>query len=296
MENELLSASVRLSGKEVPGLAVRVLGTALMPWGASAGAAEAVEFGELAGWRRLSRLARELDAFDASMWRAPDIVAEHEDHALCEANGGSALFFGAALADWLGAWAGQSGRVVVALRNVAHAADLHAIPYWLARRGYAGCVATGLGVAAGAGQRDGSGIVFSVASAEGDGWQYRAAHDPMAVPGAACSLLSALKHGAPPRTAFDALLQTGGHSQADVRDFAWLEGNDAVVVAAPARSLSGFIGDACAYAIDSQHLSALKARAMAEGWPIPRDEWERLMRFADRSLIRTSERSREGAG
>ncbi|MBN3849311.1 hypothetical protein G3N58_21145 [Paraburkholderia sp. Ac-20342] len=295
MENELLSAPVRLSGKEVPGLAARVLGTALMPWGASGGAAEAIEFGEFTSGGRLSALAGQLYSFDAAMWRAPEIVAEYDDCAVGDARGGSALFFGAALADWLCAWSSQRGRVAVALRNVAHPGDLHAVPYWLARHGYAGVVVAGLP----AGETAGGVLhatVFSAASAEGTGWRYAASHEPGAVPAAARSFLAALQHGTPSQATFRALLQGDDVLLADEPDVTWLGEADAVIVASPPQPLAVLAGDACAYTIDSTRFDALKARVRADGWTIPRAEWEQLMRFADRSLIRTSERSREGAG
>jgi hypothetical protein len=48
--------------------------------------------------------------------------------------------------------------------------------------------------------------------------------------------------------------------------------------------------------ITSDELLARKQFTLAHGWPMPRQRWERMMAFADRSLIKTSERSREGAG
>jgi hypothetical protein len=294
LENDRLMDPVHLSSKEVPGLAARVLGTALMPWGASASASEAIEFGELVGWQRLDALAAQLDDFSTSMWRAPEIVAEHDDHALCDAHDGSALFFGAALADWLGAWSAQRGPVAVALRNVVHVADLHVIPYWLARQGYAGFVATGR--ADGEGRGEGSGVVFSAASAGRVGWKYWAMQDSMARTDAAQTLMRELERSMPSRAALKAFLLNGRASCDEDRGFTWLDQNHAVVVAQPVQTLAGLVDDAGMYTLDATRLSALKAQAMAEGWPIPRDQWEQLMRFADRSLIRSSDRSREGAG
>jgi hypothetical protein len=59
---------VRLSGKEVLGLAARVLTAAFPPSGATGGAAEAVEFLELSGANGLALLDTEKEALTAAAW------------------------------------------------------------------------------------------------------------------------------------------------------------------------------------------------------------------------------------
>jgi hypothetical protein len=302
LANELQAAQVRLSSKEVPGLGVRVLGTALMPWGASAGAAEAIEFGELSGAGRYRALAAQLEDFDTSMWRAPAFIVERETYALCDAHGGSALFFGAALADWLDAWLEQTETVAVGLRNVRHIHDLHVLPYWLARRGRAALVLSETDA------QETPGVLSSAARGDGDaGWYYAAWQGLSAVPVTPLNVLSALAGEVPAAPMWHALQQAGAqwlgggelaaeidgamYSRADRPD-----GANVVVVATRRGACSDFAVGKPARSLDAARFAGLRVQAMREGWPMPREQWERLMRFADRSLIRTSERSREGAG
>lgn len=303
MENELSMPLVHLSGKEIPGIAARVFGTALMPWGATGGAAQAIEFAELAGMGRLRALAGQLDSFDTAMWRAPEIVVERDVYALCDACGGSALFYAAALADWLDAWVGQQGDVIVGIRNVAHVDDLHAVSYWLARRGHAALVLTSAA-------RDevmggtGSAVLSAATSRHDTDWIHATWTCTEAMPSALLSFASTLAYEIPSDRAWQALreisaswldddrhVETGGHFNAQ-RDC----GASAIVVAMKSPVSMDFARRSPAGSLDADRFAALQAKAAADSWPIPRTKWEQLMRFADRSLIHTSERSREGAG
>lgn len=315
MENELLMPQVRLSRKEVSGLAARVLGTALMPWGAIGGAAQAIEFAELAGGERLRRLAGQMDEFDATMWRTPEIVIERDTYALCDAAGGSALFHAAALADWLDAWLGEQDSVAVGLRNVVHADDLHAISCWLARRGHAALVLT---VAAQDDVMEDAGrAVLSAASAGHDkDWTHARWTRVDTMPGELLSFASRLTCDMPVVGAWQALPQIcarwmSGDRQVEtgqlldaprnatpdaMQDALPKTGASAVIVAMKSPVFMDLTGRPPARCLDAEHFNALQVKAAAHGWPLPRAQWEQLMRFADRSLIHTSERSREGAG
>lgn len=253
--------AIRLSAKEIPGLAARVFTSAVMPMGATGSASEAVEFLELTGQHGLAGLDREKDELAGAQWRAPAILEEGAGYAVCDPGASPAPYYFACLADWLAAMTADTGMAAIVLRHCAFRRYLHVVPYLLARRGLSSFVA----------ERGTDANTASVVSTSAATWRY--------------SRLTGLRQDA---ISMPAHLPGGIVQDMDVL----LVGSRTSEVQ---RDLLAGL-PAGHYGISSSEYAARKAAIVAEGWPVDRALWESLMRFADRSLIRTSERSRLGAG
>lgn len=255
-----MAGTIRLSGKEVSGLAARVLASALMPAGAIGSASEAVEFLELAGQDGLAGLDREKDELLGAEWKAPDIIEEGAGFAVCEGGASPAAYYFAALADWLSVMAAASGSGVIVLRHGTFRRYLHVIPYLLARRELCGLAL----------ERGRGAVEVSWARADGNGWRYCG---PRPVAPGAVHLPEGLPRQA--REGGTTVLLASRRGGADI-------------------GLDAFSGSG--HVLSSSGLAAMKADILARGWPVDPPLWASLMAFADRSLIKTSEQSRLGAG
>lgn len=252
---------IRLSGKEVSGLAARVFASAFMPAGAVGSASEAVEFLELTGQEGLAELNREKDMLIGKRWQAPAILEEGLNYAVCDGGASPAPYYFAALADWLAAMATSNGSAAIVLRGVTFGRYLHAVPHLLARRGLCGFVSK-LGRDAAEG---------SLVSLDGVEWIYRRLKDfnpddralPQALPG-------------PRPSDGDALLVAARPSVLDLQPL--------------------YVSGVTRGELSSGAYAKIKRAILASGWPIEPELWASLMTFADRSLIKTSEHSRLGAG
>lgn len=291
---------IRLSGKEVSGLAARVLMAGFLPSGATGGASEAIEFLELAEGGALAMLDRRKDDLAVTAWRAPAILAEASDAAIADAGGTPAHFYGPALADWLAAMVLETGAGAIGIARAGAADMLAATPHALARQGISsaaliagedgvcrfrmmlagrqewlmlrwpdGHAPAALGSLAGMTRPDGLDDLRATARACGDLAQ------------ALCAARS------------DALAERTGRLEpgsAVLAAFRLDPPEDMIAVVSQIAQANGLA------VLSSRDHAALKTRVLAEGWPMDRSLWERLMAFADRSLIATSERSRLGAG
>lgn len=252
---------IRLSGKEVSGLAARVFGSAFLPSGAVGGASEAVEFLELTGEQGLERLDGEKDILIDTAWHAPEILAENELFAICDAGGSAAPFYAAALADWLAASLQTGGATTILLKGGLLQHYLAAIPYFLSGRGLAGMVIN----------IEGDAVTLSASERSGASWRYVRLRS---MPLSAVPLPEWL-----PRDAMNGvttILCGFGSSPWPIDPFTM-----------PAEDR---------FEIEGRDYSAMKTRILGTGWEIDAELWGSLMAFADRSLIKTSELSRLGAG
>lgn len=306
MANSVVRApAIRLSGKEVAGLAARVLTASFLPSGATGGAAEAIEFLELTEGGALDRLDRQKEQLLDANWRAPVILDEREDSALVDAQGVPAHFHGPVLADWLCAMAGQAGAGTIFVSNCGSAELLGASAYALATRGF-----SSLAVVAHLGR----GACARLTLSGPHGWiMLRWADGQLPQ-----SLAAPLEHFGANAAGPHDLERLSGLGEAGRTLASRLAAGDAGAVAAgspcpplasgsaliaafeigfDARSMPPLPADAgVSDVLVSTGYAALKRRILAEGWPLERPLWQRLMAFADRSLIATSERSRQGAG
>lgn len=253
-----MSGRIRLSGKEVPGLAARVFGSAFLPSGATGAASEAVEFLELTGADGLKTLAIEKEALSRSGWRAPNILLETPAYTVCDAGSSPAPFYCAVLADWAAATATTEGSATIVLQGGTLRHYLGAVPYFLAARGFSGMAAD---LAAG-------GVTATVAVAPDWSWHYQRFVSP-----ARTVVASMANLPADIVATADAVIRAGAQPP------------DPCVANAGGR-----------FEIGSGEYRALKKRILADGWEIDAGLWTELMSFADRSLIKTSEKSRLGAG
>lgn len=253
--------AVHLSSKEVSGLAARVFASAFMPVGAIGSASEAVEFLELTGQQGLAGLDREKDELVGARWHAPVILEEGAGYAVCDLGESPAPYYFACLADWLVALLADAGAAAVVLRRGAFHRYLHVVPYLLARRGLSSLVL----------ERGADADTASLVSTSGSTWHY--------------TRLTGLQRDAipmPPHLPGD----VGGDMDALLIGS---RAGETERVHAPGPSAER-------WGISSSDYADRKASVVERGWPIDRALWESLMRFADRSLIKTSERSRLGAG
>jgi hypothetical protein len=253
-----MSGRIRLSGKEVSGLAARVFASVFLPSGATGAASEAVEFLELTGAGGLTMLASEKEMLSRTGWRAPDILLETPSYVICDAGASPAPFYCAVLADWAAATAAMEGSAVIVLQGGTLGHYLGAVPYFLANRGLCGMAAD----LAPAGQTATSAVAPDLS------WHYRRSLSP------GREVIASMA-GLPPRVAATA---------------------DAVILAAAQPFDLPGTGAGSGFEIGSGDYRSLKTRILAEGWEIDADLWADLMSFADRSLIKTSEKSRMGAG
>lgn len=257
-----MTDTIRLSGKEVSGLAARVLASAFMPAGAVGAAAEAIEFLELIGADGLRRLDGETEQLLDMPWQPPAIVAEGPGHAVLDAGRTSALFHCAVLADFLvAAVADSGGRAAAVVRGGKMHRYLGTVPYFLSSRGLTGLVVE---------LADGK-AALSTSETHGPSWRYvRLADvraDSIILPG---GYTLDMAEGA------SALLLAFAESPGDLRAFS---------MQTPRR-----------FETTSDEYARRKSRILKEGWPVDAGLWSSLMCFADRSLVKTSDRSRLGAG
>lgn len=292
----LASPAVRLSGKEVSGLAARVLVAALVPPGSTGGTSEACEFLELTEGGALSRLDGEKEALLEVEWTTPTVAAEAADAAVLDFGGCPAHHAGPALADWLAAMAIEHGRGVIAVENVASAELLAAGAHLLARQGISSATLT-------AGQ-DGAFRFRLVLAAAGAWLQLRWPDGRTPVPadagtglddllgyaGAVMQLASGIAGGQPAAFAARETARPDVAGRAILVAFVRYDAPQADAIFEQAAGQAGVA------VVTSVRYAQLKSDLLARGWPIDRPLWERLMAFADRSLIPTSERSRQGAG
>jgi len=287
---------VRLSGKEVAGLAARVLVAALVPPGATGGASEAIEFLELTEGAALARLDAQKQALTEVDWRIPVVTFEEGDVACVDGQDVPAHFFGAALADWLASIALEHGAGALHVADVGSIGLLAASTYFLAGQGLSSAVLA----------TDADGRPFFRLALAGQDWlllQWPDGEAPVVLL-EAMATLSADRSGTLRRIiAGCRALAKEPAKFADRREAPDLERGNAIMVAfddkIEPRALPALAGQAAAAglkAISGADYSALKTRILAEGWPLDRPLWERLMAFADKSLIPTSERSRLGSG
>jgi hypothetical protein len=255
---------VHASLKELSVLPARIFTTMLLPPGAIGTAAEAVEFLEMSGQNGLARL--DVDkTVSPELWRAPRITREGVSRALCDGRGTSAFFYAGALADWLAAIAHAGEKGTIAIAGGAHADWLTAVPYWLARRGHSAAVVQ---------IDDTGGVAAAVAIARGGEWRY--------------DLVAGDEIPADDDIGLDELsgwpsLERTGHRARITRSIAIVEPR------APA-------GPGWRPLLTSESLARTRQHVLRHGWPVERELWERLMTFADKSLIPSSEQSRLGAG
>jgi hypothetical protein len=274
---------IHLSLKEVSGLAARVLTSALMPAGAIGAAAEAVEFLELTGRGGLAALDAEKEQLLSCTWTNPRIPAEEGGVGLCDLGDAPAHAAVGPVADWLAALVAQHGVAAVALQGGRFPRMFDALGYFLAGRGLAGLVL--VPPPAGAGE----GSLVAVTQGD-DGWAI--AREPVAEQ-------PATRGAADLRASLHALrtakIQPSHRAGPGIlRNGPWGDGVTAVCLAW--RRAAGEDRPEGASVTDAGRYAGLKRRILARGWAIERSLWESLMRFADRSLIRSSDRSRLGAG
>lgn len=253
--------TIRLSTKEVSGLAARVFTSAFLPWGAIGAASEAIEFLELTGANGLSGLDLEKDDLLKAQWKAPDILEEGDGYAVCHAGLSPAPFYCAVLADWLAALVTERCSAVLALKGGLLHRYLGAVPYFMAKRGYSGIVL----------DRSDGGTALSAVVTSGSSWRYAR------IPSIATNALP-MPRGVPDRIGEDAHILLFGFAKGGIEV-------DPLSLATE----DGFEMSAAEYA-------EIKADVLTQGWQINANLWSSLMQFADRSLIGASERSRLGAG
>lgn len=253
-----MSGRTRLSGKEVSGLAARVFASAFLPSGATGAASEAVEFLELTGAGGLKMLAGEKEMLSRAGWRAPDVLLETPAYVICDAGASPAPFYCAVLADWTAATAAMEGSAVIVLRGGTLRHYLEAVPYFLANRRLCG-MAADLAPA---------GRTAMSAMAQDSSWHYR-------------------RIPSPPRE----IIASMANLSSDV-----VAAADAVILAGARPFDLPATGAGGGFEIGADDNRSLKTRIGADGWEIDADLWTDLMSFADRSLIKTSEKSRIGAG
>jgi hypothetical protein len=286
---------IRLSGKEISGLAARVLVAGLVPPGAIGGAAEVVELLELIEGGALARLDEEKDTLADVAWRAPEVTAERADAAIADCGFVPAHFHGPALSDWLAAMVLETGEGSLRVSRVGVPVLLGAVPCLLAAQGIGSAVLL---------PGDKGLCRFRLALSKPGEWFVMTWPDgevPAAVAGALAgdaAGLDGLRRFRASCHDVRAALEAGGPLPT-VREWAMPSG-DAFLAAFSAGAAASSLETASAIPglrlTTSADLARLKAEALARGWPMDRPLWERLMAFADRSLIPTSERSRLGAG
>lgn len=289
------SPAVRLSGKEVSGLAARVLVAALVPPGATGGTSEACEFLELTEGGALSRLDAEKEALLEVDWSTPDVTAEGADAAVLDFGGRPAHYAGPAVADWLAAMAIEHGRGAVAVENVASAELLAADVQLLARQGISSATLI---------RTEDGGVRFRLVLAAGGEWlQLRWPDDQAPIAADAGPELEALREHALAVTQLASGIAGGQAAALVACDIPKATTGQAIFVAflhegvvKAAASMAEASPLAGVEVLTSMRYAQMKSDVLARGWPLDRPLWERLMAFADRSLIPTSERSRQGAG
>lgn len=296
--------AVRLSGKEVAGLAARVLSAGFLPSGATGAASEAIEWLELTEGGALRRLDRQKEELLGARWHAPEVVAEAEDAAVVDARGVPAHFHGAVLADWLAAMVQNHGGGAIQAVNVDGPELLAASAYFLAECGISSVVMVAHP------DRD---ACARLTLAGVQGWQMarwpdaETARDLAAAVEALRSLRGRV--GALRRITGICRGIAASAARGDAQAFAGPRaplpippGNAVLAAFGPvggkdmAERFPSAAMEAGFEVLSSRDYAALKTRVLAEGWALDRSLWERLMAFADRALIATSERSRMGAG
>lgn len=297
-------SAIRLSGKEVAGLAARVLMADFLPSGATGGASEAIEFLELTEGGALDRLDRQKEELLDAGWRAPVVMAEREDAALVDAQNVPAHFHGPVLADWLAAMVGQAGAGNIFVSNCGSVELLGASAHMLATREISSLVVV-------AHPQCGVCARLTLSGRQGwtmlrwtDGQVARVLAKPLADWGAEAGAdgLERLRRLGETARALALMLAAGNFgAEAAASLCSPLKTGSALLAAFKiefdAGSMPAVPADAqVSEVLFSADYAALKRRILAEGWPLDRPLWERLMAFADRSLIATSERSRQGAG
>lgn len=289
------SPAVRLSGKEVSGLAARVLVAALVPPGATGGTSEACEFLELTEGGALSRLDADKEALLQVEWTTPAVTSEAADAAILDFGGRPAHHAGPAVADWLAAMAIEHGCGAVAVENIASAELLAAGAQLLARQGISSATLT---------QAEDGAVRFRLVLAGGGEWvQLRWPEGKAPIAMDVATNLDALRAHAETVVALAAGIAGGQAAALAARDIPGATTGRAVIVAflhegavEADASMAEAASQAGVAVMSSARYAQLKSDVLARGWPMDRPLWERLMAFADRSLIPTSERSRQGAG
>jgi len=256
-----MADNIRLSGKEVSGLPGRVFGSASMPAGAIGRAAEGVEFLELTGQQGLEELDRDKEALSQAVWCAPTIVEEDGSRVTVDGGASPVPYYFAVLADWLVSMTIDSPSAEIVFRGGTFRRYLHVIPYLLARRGLNGIVSE---------NKPAFGDL-SFATVSADGWAYfRAPFQSSAV--------------------MQLPLDTPMPCSSEVRLLAARHGDGGAWLEQCREQRADFIQTS------SSTYSRTKTEILRSGWEIDPQVWASLMTFADRSLIKTSERSRLGAG
>ena len=296
------AATILMSASEMSVLPRRVLGSATMPLGCIAGAAEMIEFLEYAGGDGLVELEAIQETLPESPWRAPRVLCEAPGVAFCDADGESSLHCGPALADWLAAMAFEEGVAAMGITNLLHRAFLPVLAQRLALRGLSGFVLQ---------RASASAPVMSVALCEGGAWtwgRFGSAAAPGMVAGVMNALLEPLfqlraegadwlaalrAHGGP-------LIPPDPVHGGSSDDFCALvavdDRNEPFDTPAKTRLTAAIRGAKGSLLCASDDIAAARRRTMGVGWAVDHDLWASLMAFADKSLIPSSEQSRLGAG
>ena len=290
-------SDVRLSGKEIFGLAARVMSAAQMPIGCVGAAAEAIDFLEYFSGNGLLLLDRWNVELLQSSWRPPTPLVDTPTRVVCDALGESSLFAGPPLADWLAAMALEGGAASMAVVNLRHGAYLPSLAYRL--------VSQGLSCAMLFAERRAQAPVRVVAIAHGQGWTI-AGNTLAGWPVALTKLARALS-GVAANVRSVASFDDWHHQWAArpwdeaispaLQSFGLLCAVGSVrTIVAKDNCIEFSASNSDTRTINNNELSAARRHVREHGRPIGRDMWLRLMTFANRTLIPTSEQSRRGAG
>ncbi|MDB5998830.1 MAG: hypothetical protein JWP52_529 [Rhizobacter sp.] len=297
-----------------------------MPSGAIGGASAAVEFLELTGCDGLARLDTELNKLNGEMWRAPRILIEAENVALCEANNASALFYGAPLADWLSAMLVDSPQASIMVGGGLHSEVLAAVPCILARQGHS-CLLIHIGNSP---LERGRFSVSAGMSAGPENWSFTHTESTpesldewahaMSKPLCSLEYLNDLtaavvswwgngdeagkenSKGMPMPAANATPAAPAFPDGSDIALLVAINGHSHQPLESLEEKLNTLHRDGRSDAAEpattftASSFAARKKAVLAQGWPMPRERWTRLMAFADRTLVRSSEQSRLGAG
>jgi len=296
--------TIVLSGKEVSGLAARVLGAAGVPIGCVGAAAEMVDFLEYFSGNGLSLLDACKEDLLQKRWIPPQVLASSAGAAFCDAGGESLLFSGPPLADWLTAMTFEEGATALLLRNVEHLDFLSALPVRVAGQGLL-CVA--IASVPGRGVECSIGFTGDQSSWVAAGFELRRKTEPLdgrALDARPDAAIEALQH-------IRSVLSDGVQSRSDLASalssiFTFVPSACCVLFAARGSGRSGIgmlhvrlgamIRENSGTLVDSGDLSRTRRAVRSEGRPLSDDTWRSLMTFANKGLIPTSEHSRAGAG
>lgn len=303
--------SVRLSAKEISGIAARVLSAARMPVGCTGVAADAIDFLEFFSGDGLSFLDTHKEELEHGTWLPLHVQYESPTFALCDAQAESLFFAGPPAMDWLAALAFEQGQAAIVVRNMKHSTGVAALAYRLAARGLSCAIISSRG-------RENSSSVRAIGLCRGKNWivtQQELPGSPLFL-GDLLAMFDRQKDGIEPemRTrrpvqeianwlrAIQSGLQSSLSDPLAAAPSGTSLGNENIcfVVAIESRGDVNFSVDPAATIagrrISDSELSEARKLARRDGRVLDRKTWERLMTFADRSLIPTSEHSRLGAG